>query len=94
MWQSPAIFLQHSISAFVIVEAGRHARAGAAIHIRMRTKDGTARHFNMSRCYMFGIPDVKPHGILMWAFCIQAAMPGAEVPIATGIGDFSSVRIP
>jgi hypothetical protein len=36
---------------------------------------------------MFGIPDVKPHGILMWAFCIQAAMPGAKCREPQGTGD-------
>jgi hypothetical protein len=67
-----------------MLEVGRHARAGAAIHKGMRMKHRTARHFNMSRCYIFGIPDVKPHDILMSAFRAQAAMHGVEVPIATG----------
>jgi hypothetical protein len=32
MWQSPAIFLQHSISELVICGLGRHASAGEPIH--------------------------------------------------------------
>jgi hypothetical protein len=47
MWQSPAIFLQHSISDFVIVEVGTQAREGVAIHTKTSTKDRMARHFTM-----------------------------------------------
>ena len=37
MWQSPAIFLQHAISAAVICAFGRQARAGDPIQRRIRT---------------------------------------------------------
>jgi hypothetical protein len=47
MWQSPAIFLQHSISTFVIVEVGTQARAGVAIHKETSMKDRMARHFTI-----------------------------------------------
>jgi hypothetical protein len=47
MWQSPAIFLQHSISDFVIVEVGTQARAGVAIHTKTRMNDAMARHFTI-----------------------------------------------
>jgi hypothetical protein len=47
MWQSPAIFLQHSISTFVMVDLGRHARAGVAVHTKTRTKDRMTRHFTI-----------------------------------------------
>jgi hypothetical protein len=47
MWQSPAIFLQHSISTLVIAEAGRQASAGAAVHTKTTTSDRMARHFAM-----------------------------------------------
>lgn len=51
IWQSPAIFLQHSISDFVIAEVGMQARAGAAIHTRINMLDSAARHFAMTGCY-------------------------------------------
>jgi hypothetical protein len=47
MWQSPAIFLQHSISTFVMVDLGTHARAGVAMLTETRTKDRMARHFTI-----------------------------------------------
>lgn len=47
MWQSPAIFLQHCISDFVIVEVGRQARAGVIVHTKTRKKDRTTRRFAM-----------------------------------------------
>jgi hypothetical protein len=48
MWQSPAIFLQHSISAWVMADFGMHARAGVAVHTKTRTNDRMARHFTMN----------------------------------------------
>jgi hypothetical protein len=47
MWQSPAIFLQHSISDFVIDEVGMQARAGVAIHTETSMKHKMARHFTI-----------------------------------------------
>lgn len=59
MWQSPAIFLQHSISDFVIVGLGIHARVGAAVHRATTKKHRRARHLSMIRCYILGVPKVK-----------------------------------
>jgi hypothetical protein len=47
MWQSPAIFLQHSVSTFVMVDLGTHARTGVAVHTKTRTENRMARHFTM-----------------------------------------------
>ncbi len=66
MWQSPAIFLQHSISTFVIVDLGTHARAGVAVHTKPRTKDRMARHFAMTRCY------IAPYKVASGAWPTQA----------------------
>lgn len=59
MWQSPAIFLQHSISLCVIADVGRHARAGEAVHTEMRMKDRMARHFTMEMILHLPLIPVK-----------------------------------
>ena len=51
MRQSPAIFLQHAISAAVIWEFGRHASAGIASHRASNPKTMTVRHRAITRCY-------------------------------------------
>jgi hypothetical protein len=52
MLQSPAIFLQHAISPFVICELGRHASAGIASHRASKLKTMMERHRAMARCYI------------------------------------------
>lgn len=49
MWHSPAIFLQQAISAGVIVEFGRQAKAGRAVHAKSRTNTSVERHLAMDR---------------------------------------------
>jgi hypothetical protein len=51
IWQSPAIFLQHAISAAVICGFGRHASAGIASHRASKTNTMTERHRAITRCY-------------------------------------------
>jgi hypothetical protein len=66
MWQSPAIFLQHSISTFVIVEVGTQARAGVAIHTQTSMKDRMARHLAMTRCYILHSLVARVRGVRLF----------------------------
>jgi hypothetical protein len=44
--------LQQAISARVIVAFGKQAKAGIAVHAKIRTITKVERHFAMSRCYL------------------------------------------
>jgi hypothetical protein len=52
IWQSPAIFLQQSISACVIAGLGRHARTGIAVHNVTKLNRNMERPFAMAKCYI------------------------------------------
>lgn len=51
MWQSPAIFLQHAISAAVICTLGKQASAGVARKKATKHNAKTDRQHAMTRCY-------------------------------------------
>src|SRR5438045_2807719 len=51
MWQSPAIFWQHAISAAVICGLGRHASAGVATHMVTKPNTKIERQHAITECY-------------------------------------------
>lgn len=59
MWQSPAIFLQQSISACVICGLGRQASAGVETQIARRTNTTMDRHRSTTPCYFSSEPPRK-----------------------------------
>ena len=51
-WQSPAIFLQQSISALVIWRFGKQASAGATVHRTTKLITRRGRIFAIPECYI------------------------------------------
>lgn len=78
MWQSPAIFLQHSISDFVIVEVGTQARAGVPIHTKTSTKDRMARHFTILIMLQLSLFDGKPAMVILSLRNVESTFNGGQ----------------